>query len=56
MQPCYKNNKNIKNLNKKFNVSKKIYNTGLSLPSSYELKINEQEFVIKKILEFFKKN
>ncbi|WP_415284871.1 DegT/DnrJ/EryC1/StrS family aminotransferase [Candidatus Pelagibacter sp. Uisw_130] len=56
MQPCYKNNKNIKNLNKKFNVSKKIYDTGLSLPSSYELKIDEQEFVIKKILEFFKKN
>ena len=55
MQPCYKNNRNIKNLKKNFIISKKIYETGLSLPSSYELKNDEQKYVIKIILDFFNK-
>ncbi len=54
MQPCYKKNKLIKNLKDRFPISNKIFNTGLSLPSSYELKNSEIKFVIKKIKDFYK--
>lgn len=53
-QPCFKKIKLFKNLNKKFNVSKELYNQFLSLPSSYNLKTSEQKFIIDKIKLFFK--
>ena len=54
MQPCYRGTNLIKNLKNKFQISKKIYDTGLSLPSSYELNVKELKFVVKKIRQFFK--
>lgn len=53
MQPCYKNNKLVKNLGDDFSLSEKIYRQGLSLPSSYNLKIKEQNFIINKIKKFY---
>jgi len=52
LQPCYENSSKI---DKKGNflISKNVYETGISLPSSYILKNEEQEYVIKKIKEFF---
>ena len=53
LQPCYQNsNKIIKEGS--FKVSKEIYDTGISLPSSYVLKDEEQDYVIQKIKKFFK--
>ena len=52
LQPCYKN---IINTNGDFNVSSKMYEKGLSLPSSYNLTNEEQDYVIKTIKEFFLK-
>ena len=52
-QPCYKNKNLIKNLDTKFPISEKIYKKGLSLPSSYELKKNEQDYIISKIFKFY---
>lgn len=54
-QPCYKKNDVIKNINEKFPISNKIYNTGLSLPSSYDLKNTELKFIIDKIKKFYLK-
>jgi perosamine synthetase len=56
VQPCYKGSKLIKNVSEKFPISKNIYNTLLSLPSSYSLSYKQQKFVINKIKEFYKKN
>jgi dTDP-4-amino-4,6-dideoxygalactose transaminase len=55
-QPCYKGSKLIKNVSEKFPISKNIYNTLLSLPSSYNLSYKQQKFVINKIKKFYKKN
>ena len=54
MQPCYKKNNFIKNRKDFFPVSKEVFSTGLSLPSSYEIKNSELRFVIDKIKEFHK--
>lgn len=54
-QPCYKKKNIIKNINESFPVSNKIFNTGLSLPSSYNLKNSELKFIIKKIRKFYSK-
>ncbi len=54
-QPCYKKRNIIKNINENFPISKKIFNTGLSLPSSYNLKNSELKFIIKKIRKFYSK-
>ena len=56
MQPCYKNSNLVKNIKNKFPTSSKIYQTGLSLPSSYDLNKRELNFVIKKIKQFYKEN
>jgi len=53
MQPCYKNNKLIKNIGDDFSLSEKIYKQGLSLPSSYNLSTKEQKLIIKKIKKFY---
>lgn len=54
-QPCFKNIKNIKNLKSKFAVSEKIYKTGLSLPSHYNLTKADLDFILKNIKSFYKK-
>lgn len=54
-QPCFKNIKNIKNIKSRFSVSSEIFNTGISLPSHYNLSIKELEFIVDKIKKFFKK-
>lgn len=53
LQPCYNKKKILKNINNKFPVSQKIYDTGISLPSSYELKNKEQDYIIDAIKKFF---
>ena len=52
LQPCYENSSKI---DKKGNflISKNAYETGISLPSSYILKKEEQDYVIEKIKKFF---
>ena len=53
LQPCYQKSK-VFNINREnYSVSENIYNCGLSLPSSYTLKDEEQYYVIKKIKEFY---
>lgn len=53
MQPCYKNKKLIKNINDDFSLSENIYKNGLSLPSSYNLKTSEQDYIIKTIKNYY---
>jgi len=53
LQPCYKNNEMFAANKRNFPVSEDIYKRGISLPSSYTLKEEEQTFVIKKIEEFY---
>lgn len=56
MQPCYKNRSNlIGNLKGKFLNTIKIYDMGLSLPSSYNLTKSEQKIVYSKILNYYQK-
>ena len=55
LQPCFKKTNIVMNINKKFPLSKKIYNTCISLPSSYSLTIKEQDLVIKNIKQFYDK-
>ena len=57
-QPCYKNTNLIKNLDNNFSVSEKIYYRGLSLPSGYQLKLSELNYIISVIKKFYgsKKN
>jgi perosamine synthetase len=53
LQPCYKD---IIETKTPFNVSKRIYDRGLSLPSSYNLTEEEQNYIIKMIKKFFTEN
>ncbi len=55
LQPCYKNTNLIIKKKKNYSISNKIFNTGLSLPSSYNLTKKEQNFIVSSIKEFFKK-
>ena len=52
LQPCYEDSPKI-NKNGEFNISKEVYEMGISLPSSYILKDEEQDYVIQKIKKFF---
>jgi len=52
LQPCYQNSDKISKEGN-FKVSKEVYDTGISLPSSYILKDEEQDYVIQKIKNFF---
>ena len=54
LQPCYKNNKNIK-MNSKFPNSEDVYKKLISLPSAAELNKFDQEKIIKFIRIFFNK-
>lgn len=53
MQPCYKNSKLVKNMDDDFSLSEKIYEQGLSLPSSYNLSNKQQNLVIKNIKKYY---
>ena len=53
MQPCYSNNDIVKNLTGNFKLSERIYDEGISLPSSYIMTNKEQFYVINKIKEFY---
>ncbi len=55
LQPCYKDKNIIKLTKKNYFISEKIYKTGLSLPSSYNLTLNEQKYIINVIKNYFKK-
>ena len=52
LQPCYKG---IIDTSGSFDISKEMYERGLSLPSSYNLTDDEQDYIIKNIKNFFKK-
>ena len=54
-QPCFKNHKNIKNLKKNYPVSKRIYNTLISLPSSFDLTKRQLDYIILNIKSFYAK-
>ena len=51
MQPCY----SYMNLKEDFKISRKIYNTGISLPSSYSLTKESQSVIIKAVRDFYEK-
>ena len=51
LQPCYQDMEFDRS---KFEVSEAAYRQGISLPSAYNLTLEEQEFIIEKILEFHK--
>jgi perosamine synthetase len=53
LQPCYANKKYIKNIDDDFSISEKMYNKGISLPSSYLMSESEQYIVINKIKDFY---
>lgn len=50
LQPCYKN---ILDVESSFDISERLYNTGVSLPSSYNLSDDELIYIINKIKEFY---
>jgi perosamine synthetase len=47
LQPCYKNNKLIKNLNDNFIISKKIFQNVISLPTFHNIKLQQIKRVTK---------
>lgn len=51
MQPCYSHMNFDRS---KFETSERIYSQGISLPSAYNLTLQEQHYIIEKILEFYK--
>jgi len=53
LQPCYQDKKFIKNISDDFKISEHVYNTGISLPSSYTLTLSDQNTVIKSIREYY---
>jgi perosamine synthetase len=53
LQPCYADRKYIRFAGTDFPVSQKIYERGISLPSSYRLSIEEQAFIIEQIRQFY---
>tara|TARA_B100000287_G_C20674758_1_gene794780 strand:+ start:3232 stop:4329 length:1098 start_codon:yes stop_codon:yes gene_type:complete len=51
MQPCYDHMDFDRS---RFEISERVYSQGISLPSAYNLTLEEQQYIIKKILEFYK--
>lgn len=49
LQPCYSD----MNIIEKYPISEKIYSSGISLPSSYNLTEEEQNYIIDSIFEYF---
>jgi perosamine synthetase len=52
-QPCYADRKYIQNIGLDFRVSEKVYQRGISLPSSYSLTRQDQGLVIEQIRYFY---
>ncbi|MGD0544559.1 MAG: DegT/DnrJ/EryC1/StrS family aminotransferase [Candidatus Acidiferrales bacterium] len=52
-QPCYADRKYIQNIGLNFRVSEKVYQRGISLPSSYSLTMQDQGLVIEQIRYFY---
>lgn len=52
-QPCYKKTKLLKITKKRYVISEKIFDNGISLPSSYSLSKSQQKFIIKTIKDYF---
>jgi perosamine synthetase len=52
-QPCYADRKYIQNIGLDFRVSEKVYQRGISLPSSYSLTRQDQAWVIEQIRYFY---
>ncbi len=53
MQPCFKKNKIIKNVNSDFSISEKIYRQGISFPSSYGLTNYQMNYIVSCIKNFY---
>ena len=53
MQPCYSDKKYIKNIDDDFSISTKVYDKGISLPSSFLMSESDQLLVITKIWDFY---
>jgi perosamine synthetase len=53
LQPCYADKKYIRNIDDDFSLSEKVYDQGISLPSSYNMTEEQQYLVINKIREFY---
>lgn len=53
LQPCYLSTNIVKNINDDFSISEKVFQRGLSLPSSYNLTDEQQTHVIETIQEFY---
>jgi len=51
LQPCYK----YMNISSDFSLSENIYMQGISLPSSYNLTLEEQNYIINSVYEFYGK-
>lgn len=52
-QPCYADGEYIRVTESDFRISESIYRRGISLPSSYGLKENDQSHVIEQIQRFY---
>ncbi len=52
-QKCFINDKNVLNTADRFVESKKLYKTGLCMPSSVNLKKKQLSLIIKNILAFY---
>ena len=52
LQPCYKNHKNVKNLNDDFKISKKTYQNVLSLPTFHNIKKKDLKKICNLINKF----
>lgn len=53
LQPCYADRQMVRGLDRDFSISEAIYRRGISLPSSYGLKWEEQSYVLEQIRCFY---
>lgn len=53
LQPCYQKSKIKIRMNTKYPISKRIFNMGISLPSSYSLQQKQQIKIIKIIKDYY---
>jgi perosamine synthetase len=53
LQPCYADRKHIRFTDADFRVSERIYERGISLPSTYRLSVEEQTLIIEQIHRFY---
>jgi perosamine synthetase len=53
LQPCYSDKKHVKNIGDDFSISEEVHAKGISLPSSYNLTLEDQRTIINKIKCFY---